>query len=97
MQRLELRTVRAASCHTMPSRPTWSFVPLGMPATEQFTRRQLRGSLVTPLLVPPLAPIIWILMSGSDRPAYLRSRLVRAGIAVLALSALSLLYVIEMA
>ena len=51
-------------------------------------------SLVTLLLMPPLGPIVWILMSGNDRPAYLRSRLVLAGLTLLVLSALPLLYVI---
>jgi hypothetical protein len=42
---------------------------------------------------PPLAPFAWIAASGDERPAYLRSSWVRAGIGVLALSALPLLVV----
>jgi hypothetical protein len=45
------------------------------------------------LLAPPLAPFIWIALSGDERPVYLRSMWVRAGLTVLVLSALPLLFV----
>ena len=45
------------------------------------------------LLAPPLAPFAWVVASGDERPVYLRSVWVRAGIVVLVLSALPLLVV----
>jgi hypothetical protein len=45
------------------------------------------------VLAPPLAPFVWIMTSGDERPAYLRSSWVRAGLGVLVLSALPLLVV----
>jgi len=42
-------------------------------------------------LAPPLAPIVWIAASGDERPTYLRSAWVRAGLACMGLAALPLL------
>lgn len=51
-------------------------------------------SIVLLLVMPPLGPIAWIALSGPDRGAYLRSRLVRAGAAVVLLPMLPMLWVI---
>ena len=50
-------------------------------------------TLLCTVLAPPLAPFVWIAASGDERPIYLRSSWVRAGLAVLVLSALPLLVV----
>ena len=50
-------------------------------------------TLVSLVLAPPLAPLVWVFASGRERSAYLRSSLVRAGLACMALSALPLLVV----
>ena len=46
------------------------------------------------LTVPPFAPLAWIALSGPERSMYLRSNLVRAGFAVVAMSVLPLLFVL---
>lgn len=50
-------------------------------------------TLLCCVLAPPLAPFVWIMTSGDERPVYLRSSWVRAGLGVLVLSALPLLVV----
>ena len=50
-------------------------------------------TLACALLAPPLAPLAWIVASGEERPTYLRSTWVRAGLGIMALSALPLLVV----
>lgn len=50
-------------------------------------------TILTALLSPPLAPVAWIALSGSDRRRYLRSGWVRAGGLVFVLAALPLLAV----
>ena len=50
-------------------------------------------TLASAVLVPPLAPVVWVFASGDERPRYLRSGWVRAGLACMALSALPLLVV----
>ena len=56
--------------------------------------RRSTATLVALLLLPPLAPVTWIVLSGADRVRFLRSWLVRAGLAVLVLCPLPLLAVI---
>jgi hypothetical protein len=50
-------------------------------------------TLASAVLAPPLAPLVWIFASGDERPIYLRSAWVRAGLACMALAALPLLVV----
>lgn len=55
---------------------------------------------VTAILIfvaPPLAPVAWILFSGSKRAAYCRSPWIRAGAAIFAAGTLPLLTVILLA
>ncbi len=50
--------------------------------------------MVCVLLVPPLAPLVWIGLGGPDRTRFLRSWLVRIGIALMVLAPLPLMSVI---
>lgn len=56
----------------------------------------LRGilTLLLALSAPPLALVAWILLSGGERPAYLRSPWVRLGAGLVLLGALPLLVVV---
>ena len=51
-------------------------------------------TLLLAVTAPPLALAAWILLSGSARPDYFRSRWIRAGVVVLVLGALPLLAVV---
>ena len=61
------------------------------------SERRSTATLVALLLLPPLAPVTWILLSGAHRARFLRSALVRAGLAVLLLCPLPLVGVIAAA
>ena len=63
----------------------------------QVSREQAAASLVVLLVVPPLAPIVWIALSGPDRGAYMRSWTVRAGIGVIVLVVAPLIWVLATA
>ena len=65
-----------------------------MTRAEHVNARQVRASLVLLVLMPPLAPLTWILLSGADRPVYLRSLLVRIGIGTLVTCSLPLIGII---
>ena len=65
-----------------------------MTSNEHSNATQLRASAVTLVLMPPLAPLTWILLSGPDRPVYLRSMLVRIGTGTLVLCSLPLIGII---
>lgn len=52
------------------------------------------ASLIALVIVPPLAPVVWVALSGPDRPEYLRSWWIRGGIAVLLICAAPLLAVV---
>jgi hypothetical protein len=54
---------------------------------------RLPVALLLVLTAPPLALAAWILLSGSARSDYFRSRWIRAGVVVLVLGALPLLAV----
>ena len=55
---------------------------------------RLPVTVLLALLAPPLALAAWILLSGSARSDYFRSRWIRAGVVVLALGTLPLLAVV---
>jgi hypothetical protein len=63
---------------------------------ESAPSSRLRGPLTIVLipLAPPLALVTWILLSGGQRAAYLRSPWFRTGIVTLSLGAAPLLLVI---
>jgi hypothetical protein len=64
----------------------------------QEPRRRARGPslvvLALCILAPPLGLVAWVLASGDDRPAYLRSWCVRAGLALLLVGSAPLLAII---
>ena len=54
-------------------------------------------AVVLGLLMPPLGVLAWIGLSGSQRRDYLQSRWVRAGLSIVIVSAMPLIFVIAAA
>ncbi len=63
-----------------------------MSRSDPSPRRQT-ATWIALLILPPFAPLVWLWLSGSDRPRFLSSWLVRTGLAVLVLSPVPLVAV----